>query len=128
MVKNLNEEKFERLFQRNRDDDRSIPDSNIWNRLQDKLDNHQSKKTKYLYRNWAIAASVLMLITTGFMFSMVWEKNNLNTFASNESASPINMEDLGSAEIHLTELSNIEILNNAYQILKRKSSPTEINY
>ena len=130
MIKNLNEGEFETMFQKNRDEDRSSPDPNIWNRLEDKLEIYQNKKTNHMYRNWALVASFLVLITTGIMFSNFFEKNYSGFFADNNTEYPINMEELGTSGVYLSELSNIDKLYNAYQNLevKKTSLIQAINY
>jgi hypothetical protein len=124
MVKKLNEEQFEHIFQVNRENDRIDPGSQIWNRLEDKLDLNDNKKTKRLYRNWAIAASFLVLLTASALFTFFIQHENSNHFASNGNH-PMNMEDLGSAEIHFAELSNVTKLYNAYAVLEAQARNTE---
>ena len=118
MVKKLNEEEFDSIFQSNRKKDRLDVGSQVWDRLEDKLDLHSNNKTKHLYRNWAIASSFLVLVSAGIIFTFFIQNDNSKHFLTNGHYT--HMEDLGSDDIHFAEISNISKLYDAYSILDQR--------
>lgn len=96
----------------------------VWNRVGEKLDSKVLEKQKYKWKNLAIAASVLLLVSLGFLLNN-GKSDSINVneqVVTSDSISilPTNEE----TRIVSAEITNPEIKDDAPEILKRQLAPS----
>ena len=96
----------------------------VWNRVGEKLDSKVLEKQKYKWKNLAIAASVLLLVSLGFLLNN-GKSDSINVnerVVTSDSISilPTNEE----TRIVSAEITNPEIKDDAPEILQKQLAPS----
>lgn len=73
------------------------PRPEAWKKLNDKLKVRKSKQRMLTYRNLAVAALVISVLSVTTVFTMYLGKHNPKVFSSNEQYRPVMLEELVEA-------------------------------
>ena len=92
------------------------PRSEAWKKLDDKMKSKKAKVRMINYRNIAVAAIVISIVSITTVFSMYLKDHDPDVFASNEVYRPIVLEDLLTTveDDSFFDVGHIEQLNDAY--------------
>lgn len=96
----------------------------VWNRVGEKLDAEVLQKQKYKWKNLAIAASVLLVVSLGFLLNNEKEQSVNAEEQVVVSDSIFSVPNDQETRIVNAEITNPEIKKNAPEILKKQLAPT----
>lgn len=92
------------------------PRSEAWTKLDSRLKSKKTKVRMINYRNIAIAAIMISILSVTAVFSMYLKDHDPHVFASNEEFRPIVLEELSTelVEDQFFSVANISHLKEAY--------------
>lgn len=101
---------------------------NIWNRVEQKLDNKVLKKETKLWKKLAVAASILLVVSVGYHF---WNNEKeistpTNEIVTNDSIKKPNISEENSNVVVSSEIQHPAIKENAEQILKQQIQTKDV--
>lgn len=101
---------------------------NIWNRVEQKLDNKVLKKETKLWKKLAVAASILLVVSLGYHF---WNNEKTittptNEIVTNDSIKKPNISEENSNAVVSSEIQHPAIKENAKEILKQQIQTKDV--
>lgn len=101
---------------------------NIWNRVEQKLDNKVLKKETKLWKKLAVAASILLVVSVGYHF---WSNEKAistptNEIVTNDSIKKPNISEENSNAVVSSEIQHPAIKENAEEILKEQTKTADV--
>ena len=101
---------------------------NIWNRVEQKLDNKVLKKETKLWKKLAVAASILLVVSVGYHF---WSNEKAistptNEIVTNDSIKKPNISEENSNAVVSSEIQHPAIKENAEEILKQQIQTKDV--
>ena len=101
---------------------------NIWNRVEQKLDNKVLKKETKLWKKLAVAASILLVVSLGYHF---WSNEKeistpTNEIVTNDSIKKPNISEENSNAVVSSEIQHPAIKENAEEILKQQIQTKDV--
>ncbi len=101
---------------------------NIWNRVEQKLDNKVLKKETKLWKKLAVAASILLVVSLGYHF---WNNEKTittptNEIVTNDSIKKPTISEENSDAVVSSEIQHPAIKENAEEILKQQIQTKDV--
>ena len=113
-MENTNKDALDELIGRNRSSDKMDVRSELWERLETKLERHEGRQNIIFYRRVSYASAIVAVIALAIGFSFYINKGSDRLFASNGSGSPLQLEELVIDEPVTSDIYYINMLNDAY--------------
>ncbi len=115
------------LFDQIRDNQHKLdeqPSRHVWDRLEDKLDAHQTKKTTSIYRKLAVAAALVALVAVTAVIGLFNNQPNYYAEASSKQMAnnkPMKFEDLVHSDAYDNEM--FRVVEVTHRAANRATNP-----